>query len=282
MSRWDGVVSLPVLDLRRAPSHRAELVSQLLLGECVEVLAAVSRGEWLRVRSREDRYAGWVRAWGITRTDPARWSARARHRIAGTWLTGTSRPDGGPAVTTLLWRNRVELVARRGDRDCLELPDGRRCWVPVDQVAPEGARPILAATAARLLGIPYLWGGRSVQGFDCSGLVQQLLASRGLSLPRDAHDQWKSSRPLAGVRALRAGDLLFFGRPGRTVTHVGLALGGGRFIHAMGWVRLAHVHARNPLYDKQLMKWLRACGRPVSRGWGFPGTGPDKEVDKTP
>src|SRR5262249_7768659 len=153
------------------------------------------------------------------------------------------------AVSSLLWLNRVELVARRADRSCVELPDGRRCWVGSSQVAPIGPGPGLSDSASRLLGIPYLWGGRSVQGFECSGLVQQLLSTRGIRLPRDAHQQWKATRPLGrSAAALRPGDLLFFGRPGRRMTHVGLALGGGRFVHSMGWVRMAHAHPGNQLY----------------------------------
>jgi cell wall-associated NlpC family hydrolase len=256
------VARLPVVDLRRGPDHRAELVSQLLLGEPVQVLAAAAGGAWMRVRSLDDHYAGWARSWGLESRSAAGWIERARHRIASLWVMGTRDPEGGPAVTSLLWRGRVELVARRGERSCVELPDGRRAWVAAESLTRLAVRTPLGAAASRLTGIPYLWGGRSVQGFDCSGLVQQLLADSGVSVPRDAHDQWRSCRALRGLGALERGDLIFFGRPRRRLSHVGLALGGGRFVHALGHVQLGHLDPRNPLYDSELMGLVRFAGRP--------------------
>jgi cell wall-associated NlpC family hydrolase len=260
-----AVVSLPVLDLRRLPDHRSELVSQLLQGEAVRVLGAAGGGAWLRVRSLEDGYRGWARAWGLVLGEDG-WLARARHRISALWTQATADTSGGPTITTLLWRGRVALEARRGGKALVLVPGGRRGWLPAAHVAPAGRREPLVPRARRLLGIPYLWGGRTVQGFDCSGLSQQLLAARGLALPRDAHQQWKACRPLRDGDRPRAGDLIFFGRPGRRLTHVGVGLGGGTFVHSMGWVRLSSANPRNRLFDKELMGW--------SRGWRRPRAGP--------
>ncbi len=274
-----GIVALPCVDLRRLPDHRSELVSQLLMGEPVAIVGTAARGEWLRLRSLEDGYAGWTRDWGVVGAEPAAWLHRARHRVADLWVAATSAPEGGETVSTLLWRNRAELVARRGERSCLELPDGRRCWVAADQLMPAEARVPLRALVPLLLGIPYLWGGRTVQGFDCSGLVQQLLAAAGVAVPRDAHDQWRACRPVRSPGRLRAGDLLFFGKPGRRMTHVAVALGDGLFVHSMARVRMSHTQPDNPLFDNELMKWYRAAGRPRggARSGALPG---EKWVDK--
>jgi cell wall-associated NlpC family hydrolase len=114
----------------------------------------------------------------------------------------------------------------------------------------------------RFLGAPYLWGGRTPLGFDCSGFVQQTLAAVGVRVPRDAHDQYLACRRLGRSRTPRLGDLLFFARRGRRMSHVGIVLGGGVFAHARGKVGINSLDSSNPLYDKSLANTLRAAGRP--------------------
>jgi hypothetical protein len=268
-----GVVTLPVLDVRPKPAHAAELVSQLLLGETVELLAASRDGGWLRVRNATDGYAGWVRAWGVVQASAARvarWRRLARGRIGvpmalvraerGT-REGAKRAgaDLVAGVSPVFFGGR--LIAARPSRGfcAVELPDGRRGYLPATALA--GARPpALEQRVAALLGSPYLWGGRSPAGYDCSAFVQQVLLEQGVRLPRDAKDQCRASRPVPGQE--RSGDLAFFRRPGEPASHVGIALGGGYFAHCRGRVQIASVDNDNPLYDKEL--------RPQFMGWYRP------------
>jgi cell wall-associated NlpC family hydrolase len=117
-----------------------------------------------------------------------------------------------------------------------------------------------------LLGVPYLWGGRTPAGFDCSGFVQQVLGERGVLLPRDAWEQRAACRPLPRRESPLPGDLLFFGIPRARVSHVGLALGGGYFADCRGRVRIASMESDNPLVDSALMAQYRGAGRPPGGG----------------
>lgn len=269
LARPDAVVSLPALDLRAEPSHRAELGSQLLLGETVRVLSRTERDGWLRVRATGDGYSGWVRTWGLVRAGVARvarWRAKARGCIAVPMAGTSARPEGGVAVAPLFLGARVIAGPARRGRRPVELPDGRRGWVDAGAVRPEGAAvPALLERVTSLLGAPYLWGGRTVAGIDCSAFVQLVLAEQGVPLPRDACDQFAACVGLAAGDRPVEGDLAFFARPGERASHVGIALGGAWFAHSRGSVRIASLDSDNELWDKELSAQFLGWRRPGAR-----------------
>jgi len=260
-----AVVTLPALDVRPEPRHATELMSQLLLGETVRLLGRSGDGGWVRVRNDADGYEGWVRAWGLVPATAARvagWRRKARGRVGVPLSLVRTGRGTGAGVSPVFFGNR--LIAGRSSRGCcaVELPDGRRGFLPSGALAP-ARRPSLEARIASLLGTPYLWGGRTPAGYDCSAFVQQVLLEQGVSLPRDARDQWRASRRLSDRVEPRPGDLAFFRRSGEPASHVGLALGAGYFAHCRGRVAVASVDANNPLCDKDLL--------PQFMGWFRPG-----------
>lgn len=263
--RAHAVVASSWLDLRTEPAHRAELASQLLVGELVVPLGRVREG-WQRVENEADGYRGWARTWGLVPTDAAgaqRWRARARVRVCALSTQATARPGAGLAVGPLPWGGRVIGGRTHGGHRLVEWPDGRRGWVPAEAVRPlRSRRRALLERAFQLLGVPYLWGGRTPAGLDCSALVQLLLAEQGVTLPRDARDQHQVCRELRGGEEPRVGDLAFFARPREAVSHVGLWVGPDTYIHARGWVRVASVEPGNPLCDKELVPQFRGWFRP--------------------
>jgi len=264
-----GVVCLPLLDLRHGPEHRAELGSQLLMGEIVRIApGAASRG-WCHVRNEADGYGGWVRDWGLVRASAvraARWKRLAIATVTEPFISVRARPGAGGSVSPLFHGGRVIPGRRSGRFRQVELPDGRRGWVSARSLRMPGTRaPALSKRLESLFGTPYLWGGRSPAGYDCSGFVQQVLLEQGIALPRDAHEQFLASRPLRAGEEPVAGDLAFFsvqrGRRKR-VEHIGLAIGGGYFSHCRGSVRVNSVDTGNPLCDIELVPQFSGWGRP--------------------
>jgi cell wall-associated NlpC family hydrolase len=261
-----AVVSLAALDVRRRPDHRAELTSQLLMGETVRLLRRSTDRRWWEVENRADGYRGWVRDWGLVEASPARvarWTRRARARVGQLFVELREEPGRGALVTPLFWNARMIPVASRGRFRRVELPDGRRGWLPAAALESGRARCDLAARVRALLGVPYLWGGRTPLGFDCSGFTQQVLAEQGLAIARDAGEQFRRARPLGRREAPRAGDLVFFGAPRGAIGHVGVGLGGGYYAHCRRHVRINSVDPANPLHDNELEPQMRGWRRPL-------------------
>lgn len=259
-----GVVTLASLDVRPVPDHKAELISQLLTGEVVRVARASRDGQWLQVENLADGYEGWVRSWGVRRASRARvgrWRELARGRIGVLFAEVRSAPRTGNLLSPLVWNARV--IPGRTERGWrgVELPDGRRGFVEARAFA-GGRSPGLFDRIRSLFGVPYLWGGRTPLGFDCSGFTQQVLAEQGRVLPRDAHEQYAATRDAFPGGDPRPGDLVFFGAPGKRVGHVGIALGDGAYAHARGSVRLNSLDPVNQLFHKDLRVQLRGFGRP--------------------
>lgn len=271
-----AVVTLPCLDLRPRPDHRAELGSQLLLGEVVDILDQTHAGQWVRVENQGDGYTGWVRAWGLIRCTASRarrWRAAADSLVLTPITQARTEPGTGAGLSPLFFGGRLIAGRRRGEHRPIELPDGRRGWVPADDLRPQGSRPPeLMSRVRSLLGTPYLWGGRTPAGYDCSAFVQQVLLEQGWHLPRDAHDQWRASERVPPGEPEQPGDLAFFSStPRGRMGHVGLALGGGWFAHARGTVRVDTLDGANPLYPKDIGVQFRGWWRPRKAGRVPPG-----------
>lgn len=232
-------VVVPAADLRAATDEASELVDQLHWGEIVRVLG--SADEWRYVQA-EDHYLGWVRASliGVVERGPRQW--REARVVAVTLAPIHERMDLGSAVIgelpagTWIWTQRalsepwepVEIV------DPGRPAQQRRGYVARDSTVTIRDLPHrpptaddLIATAEAFLGVPYLWGGTTALGMDCSGYVQQVYRLNGVRLDRDADQQAMEGR---AVDVPRPGDLIFFGA--ERVTHVAFATGERTFLNA--------------------------------------------------
>ncbi len=255
-------VTASVAEVRRTPSHTAKQVTQALQGEALRPL--VHEDGWLAC-VLPDGYVGWVRDWHVQLQSapiPAHFAAACDARITVPWVQLRDQAHMNAAVTGESIHGTH--VRRRGHTDAwteIELPGGRFGWVP--SVALRAGRDdwphaidALLTTLLGYRGVPYLWGGKSPKGFDCSGLVQFAFGLHGTALPRDADQQ-----ALAGVaiESPAAGDLLYFGRD--RVTHVAVMLDDARFVHARGETRLNTLDAGAPDYDPELHALLLGARR---------------------
>jgi hypothetical protein len=213
------------------PTLRAEQVTQLVLGETATVLE--SSGEWRRVAVDYDRYEGWVHAGYLV--EAADTAADAWRRDATGWSNGiVARLHGSDLRVPL----RARLVFANGDRR-VRLPDGREASVvsgtvdDMTQVAGDAsAQPPEVWAFERFAGAPYLWGGVTPWGVDCSGLVQTTFVARGMPLPRDASQQAQCGVAVP-LHDLRPGDLLFFrSEDGPEITHVAFAGPDDTLVHS--------------------------------------------------
>ena len=240
-------VSAVVADLRREATSHSERVSQaLFLTPLVEL---DSHEGWRRVRT-PDGYEGWIKASHtqfLPRLEP-QWKVSLP--IVEVHEEGTGRILGRLTLDT-----RIPATLE-GDKLRLVWPDGRIGYLPQSVVKPcswRGGLQDLLDVAQHLVGTPYLWGGTSTFGFDCSGLVQRLfhfVFNRWL--PRDSRDQRNVGLRLAELSQLTPGDLLFF--PG----HVGLWLGEGRMIHASAHAGQVVVTRLDPPEDSYAQKLREA------------------------
>lgn len=233
-----GLVRVALAPVHAEPRVSSTQVSQYVLGHRLDLLER--HEEWWRVRG-EDGYIGWMHQ-GYVLPGDAAW-AQAWERAEGgepvVALGSELLDEAGRVFMRLPWGARVIRDAPRR----LRLPDGRRGepgngeLVDADRLLdwfpPRGES--VTRTARRWIGTPYLWGGVTPAGADCSGFAQSVFWLHGLALPRDSDQQARAGIPVDPgdrLEALRPGDLLFFEeRPGR-VTHVAISLGGAEIIHS--------------------------------------------------
>jgi pimeloyl-ACP methyl ester carboxylesterase/cell wall-associated NlpC family hydrolase len=259
-SPW-ALIRRGVTDLRREPRNLGERISQALLGETVRVLTLnESPNEWAFIRTENDSYIGWVhqQALHLCSSNEAESYRAACNAIVVAELAvvhgvlpGESQQASNglpPKVPGKLpFGTRLAVVSAGGAWLEVRLPDGKQAWLQRGDVIFDSQRPHcdaagIQATLAlirRFVGTPYLWGGRTPFGYDCSGLAQTFYAFMGIQIPRDADQQFRLGQPVTGTPL--PGDLLFFGNnQGRAtqryaaVTHVAISLGDWKIIHANG------------------------------------------------
>jgi gamma-D-glutamyl-L-lysine dipeptidyl-peptidase len=242
-----GLISVSVANMRGKPAQAGEMVSQALLGTPVRIFKR-EKG-WWRIQT-PDEYLGWTKDMLVRmdRKELGEWARRPKVIVTEpVGFLRQSKDPRGPVVSDFVAGNIFALEGEDGEFFKIQYPDGRRAllskrqgekfdgWLAKAKDTPES----IQATAEKLFGVPYLWGGTSTKGMDCSGFVKTVYFLNGTLLPRDASQQWLVGEKVDtsdGLSALRTGDLLMFKDPEESggqlrIDHVGIYLGKGRFIH---------------------------------------------------
>ena len=231
-----GVCHLSIVPGRREPSDQAEMVTQLLFGDAFEVLE--EKDSWHHIRLEWDKYECWIDRKQYTKVSKA------------TFENLHNNP--APVVTDL-----ISLLTDLKSGHSFPISAGsflpyfsnNEVWFEDQQFRFDGtprafdqppSRDAIVETAFMYLNAPYLWGGKSAFGIDCSGLVQTIFRQNGIRIKRDAQQQVETGSAYSFVEEAQPGDLAFFDNEEGKITHVGIVCGENRIIHASGKVRLDH------------------------------------------
>ena len=208
----------PVADLFRTPSHEAHLVTQALMGERVIVYETTEEG-WAWGQLETDGYVGWLSAGALGKTGRA-----ATHKVVVPRTLGFPGPDIKLPPAVALSMGARLVIAQQDERFAITANG----WhLPAVHLAPIKARQSdFVAIAEEFLHTPYLWGGKTSLGLDCSGLVQVSLQAVGHACPRDSDMQELALGKLSSLGELRRGDLVFW------KGHVAIARDGETLLHA--------------------------------------------------
>lgn len=222
---------LSVIPMRKEPSHRSEMVSQLLFGEYAEILEEAEH--FVRVKCLYDDYEGWVQSNQLAIVE----EVLTTDTYIGNW-TEEVLVNGScinVPMCSPVYKSKQDLV-RIGNAEIRYLPSDRECYWNNKEKRLYPAP--LENIYQKFINTPYLWGGKSVFGIDCSGFVQQVFKMFGGKLLRDAYLQAEQGVSVDSLDQTKPGDLAFFHNEKGKVIHVGIVLENNQIVHASGKVRI--------------------------------------------
>ena len=270
--QW-AIVKLSIATLRCEPKHSGEIATQALMGMPLRVIEV---GDWCRVQC-PDNYIAYVPESSlkfVTQQELNAWKSTERYIVTIYDDQLVTEPKGEETVSDLVLGDILQAVKRKGKWIQLATPDGRIGWVrttSVEKFDKWAQQSIdlkkIEKTARRMMGSSYLWGGTSTKVTDCSGLAKVSYFSNGIILQRDASQQALTGLKIADWHDAQLCDLLFFGnsKTGR-VTHVGLYLRDGKYIHCSGQVKINDLNPDAPDYLYSPLSISRINGMVGTKG----------------
>ena len=254
-----AIINVSVTPIREKPSHASQMLDQAIMGYPIRLLK--QEDGWFLSQTHYD-YVGWINKTAFHRCDSsffAEWESTAQHRIVGLNPMIFSKPDfKSIPVSDAVLNNQIKVLNRNREWVKISLPDGRLGYILNSEIDTlkivfhkSTYRKDLLSKAYQMMGVPYLWGGNSSKGNDCSGFTQTVFKAFGEQLPRDARQQalvGKQIQPNESWSNVVSGDLLFFG-DGEKVTHVGISIGGKDFIHQAGKVAINSLDPNSDVFS---------------------------------
>jgi hypothetical protein len=255
-----GICLRSVIPVRGEPSHRAEMVTEVLFGELFCITERLQ--SWCRVRLDFDRYEGWIDSLQADEIDESEYLrlANSETYVTTDLVQLLSHETQRSMIPVLVGSS---LPAAEDSRfrigQSVFFYDGDVSGHAFNQANPS---PLLSGTtrqqlledAMLYLNAPYLWGGRTPFGIDCSGFVQMVYKLQGLKLLRDASQQAGQGETISLLNEARPGDLAFFDDPEGNITHVGILMEDNMIIHCSGAVSIDHIDHEG-IYSARMQRY---------------------------
>ncbi len=258
-----------VINIRSKPKHSAELGTQGLLGMPLKVLD--KKGDFYRVQT-PDNYISWVDKGGITRMNKEiydQWNSRKKIMFTKNFgYVYTDKNENSSIISDITLGGILNFKSLDNKFYEVEYPDKRIGFIKKEEAINyeswirnlNPSKESVETISKKMNGFPYLWGGTSSKGMDCSGFTKTVYFMNGFIIPRDASQQINAGKTVdkeLNFEGLEKGDLIFFGSKAtaekkQRVTHVGIWLGNNRmeFIHASGNVHISSMDNKQPNYDE--------------------------------
>lgn len=232
-----GIAILSIVPVRKDPAEQSEMISQILFGEIFEVIKA--KGNWLFVRLDFDKYAGWIdiqHCYNISHqyllslrkqdifvlADNAK-NIKSKSFGDSIIVAGSSIPNYKRKQAFKVYKHKFRFLGKS------------------EKLNKSNLRYAIILQGLKYLNSPYLWGGRTPFGIDCSGLSQILFKICGIAIPRDASQQVNCGRTIDFLNEAQPGDLAFFDNEEGNIIHVGIIIDSNRILHASGKVRIDYI-----------------------------------------
>ncbi len=264
-AKW-AIINVSCCNLRSTGDYDAGMESQALLGMPAKILES---GTWMKIET-PDEYPAWVLKSSLVMVNKEQmeaWNHAPQVVVTSIYGFVYEKPNtSSQHVSDVVASNRLKLLGKSGSFYKVEYPDGRQGYISVKDAQKvtdwrtsikQDAQSIIA-TGLKLNGVPYMWGGMSTKGVDCSGFIRTVLFQHDIIIPRNASQQAKKGQHLViepDFSNLIPGDLVFFGRKATAekpahVSHVGMYIGNKKFIHSLGWVHVSSFNPQDPEYDE--------------------------------